>query len=67
MTNIEKILAECDMLHGLLSDPHPGLATWHEFVNRRIEAIVRAYYGEKGLDAVKAVAAKEFADTKEGE
>ena len=35
MTRIEQLKEECEKLLALLNDPHPGLGTWQEAVQRR--------------------------------
>jgi uncharacterized membrane-anchored protein len=57
-STIEVIRQAADRLYQLTDDPHPGLSTWHEFLEKRVREIVRAYYGEEGLAAAEAAARK---------
>ena len=41
--NITELKSHVDKLAGLLSDPHPGLFTWLNAVNNKIEAIAEFY------------------------
>jgi hypothetical protein len=56
---IAKMKSEVDGLKGLLDDPHPGLFSWVDFLNSRMVALSRLWWGDEEVDGMLRRAGRE--------